>query len=102
MTDADGKRVDEVDYQLGFPWPTVGGAPGYSIELIHPDLDNSLGGNWRASVVGSTGQQSQTVVPAGSTWRYRKGTAEASVPSAAWRATAYDDSTWAEGALPIV
>lgn len=101
LTDADGKRVDEVDYQLGFPWPTVGGAPGYSIELIHPDLDNSLGGNWRASVVGSTGQQSQTVVPAGSTWRYRKGTAEASVPSAAWRATGYDDSAWTEGALPI-
>ena len=45
----DRAKHDEVDYALGFPWPTVGDPPNYSIELIHPALDNSLGGNWRAS-----------------------------------------------------
>jgi len=46
--DASGVTRDEVDYQLGFPWPTVGDAPGYSIELIHPSLENDIGGNWRS------------------------------------------------------
>jgi len=30
-----GEIEDEVDYQLGFPWPTVGDPPGYSIELLN-------------------------------------------------------------------
>ena len=47
LCDAAKRVVDRVDYQLGFPWPTVGDAPGYSIELINPALDNELGGNWR-------------------------------------------------------
>ena len=50
LCDAAKRVVDRVHYQLGFPWPTVGDAPGYSIELINPALDNDLGGNWRASV----------------------------------------------------
>jgi hypothetical protein len=57
LRDAGGNRVNEVDYQLGFPWPIVGSAPGPSIELINPDLDNSLGGNWRASASGSAPSQ---------------------------------------------
>ena len=48
LRDASGVTRDEVDYQLGFPWPTVGDAPGYSIELIHPSLENDLGGSWRS------------------------------------------------------
>ncbi len=40
---------DEVAYQLGFPWPTVGDPPGFTMELIHPALDNDLGGSWRSS-----------------------------------------------------
>ena len=27
LRDASGNKVDEVSYQLGFPWPTVGDAP---------------------------------------------------------------------------
>ncbi|NQU23007.1 MAG: lamin tail domain-containing protein, partial [Candidatus Nealsonbacteria bacterium] len=50
LRDTSGFKQDEVDYKLGFPWPTVGDAPGYSIELIHPLLDNGLGGNWRSSL----------------------------------------------------
>jgi len=45
-----------VDYQLGFPWPTVGDAvpesepgSGHSIQLINPFLDNDLAGSWRSA-----------------------------------------------------
>ena len=41
---ADGKKVDTVDYGVGFPWPTAAAGGGASIELIHPELDNDLGG----------------------------------------------------------
>ncbi|MBL7153812.1 MAG: lamin tail domain-containing protein, partial [Phycisphaerae bacterium] len=49
LRDAKGEQVDEVEYKLGFPWPTVGGPPGYSIELVNPAMDNDLGGSWRPS-----------------------------------------------------
>ena len=44
-----GGLVDEVDYQLGFPWPTVGDAPGNSMQLLNAALDNDLGGSWRSA-----------------------------------------------------
>jgi hypothetical protein len=43
----DGQVEDRVAYRLGFPWPTD--TQGRSIELIHPELDNDLGGSWRAA-----------------------------------------------------
>jgi hypothetical protein len=53
---ADGQEVDRVDYQLGFPWPTVGDSVpqgtagnGHSIQLLNPSLDNDLGGSWRSA-----------------------------------------------------
>jgi len=56
LRDADGTVVDEVDYQLGFPWPTVGDPvatdrlnEGDSMQLIDPALDNDLGGSWRSA-----------------------------------------------------
>jgi len=57
LCDAQGNTVDQVDYGLGFPWPTVGdavpdvapGGTGHSIQLIHPKLDNNLGGSWRSA-----------------------------------------------------
>ncbi len=56
LRDAGGRTIDEVEYQLGFPWPTVGDpisvsqpGTGYSIQLIHPTADNDLGGNWRGA-----------------------------------------------------
>ncbi len=48
LRDASGRTVDQVDYKLGFPWPT--GGAGRSIELINASLDNGLGGSWRASL----------------------------------------------------
>ncbi len=45
-----GYKVDEVDYQLGFPWPTTGDPPGNSIQLVNPALDNELGGAFRSAL----------------------------------------------------
>jgi hypothetical protein len=94
-----GGREDEVDYRRGFPWPTAGGDGGWSIELIHPGLDNELGGSWRLSNPGIG--DATVLVEAGAQWRYRKGTAEASSPIGAWRQIAFDDSAWDVGTTTI-
>ena len=101
LQNGQGDMVDDVAYQLGFPWPTVGDFPGHSIELVHPGLDNSLGGSWRASTVGSTPIPGLTIIPTGSNWKYFKGLSEASTPATAWRSRTFDDSEWATGAGPI-
>ena len=56
LYNADDRIVDRVDYQLGFPWPTVGDAvpenqpgSGHSIQLVNPFVDNDLGGSWRSA-----------------------------------------------------
>lgn len=42
------------------------------------------------------------LVTTNATWRYLKGTREASTPDAtAWRATAFDDATWTSGSAPF-
>ncbi len=43
--------VDRVDYSVAFPWPAAAAGDGGSMELIHPTLDNDLGGSWRTSQV---------------------------------------------------
>lgn len=55
LRDGSGRLADEVDYGVGFPWPTAADGGGPSMELIHPFLDNDLGGSWRSSVVSSPG-----------------------------------------------
>ncbi len=57
LCDASGEVVDEVRYQLGFPWPTVGDPittdrlnAGASMQLIDPTLDNDLAGSWRSAL----------------------------------------------------
>ncbi len=98
LCDAAGRVMDTVDYRLGFPWPTVGDAPGYSMELIHPDVDNDLGGHWRASFVGGGQQQTTLLFDAGADWRVFKGTV---APPAGWRDLAFDDSAWMAGPAPV-
>lgn len=49
LLDDQGATRDEVDYRLGFPWPTIGDIPGESIQLINPTFENDLGGNWRSA-----------------------------------------------------
>ncbi len=48
LRNAVGEVVDKVTYNDGFPWPTAAGGEGVSMELIHPSLDNNLGGSWRS------------------------------------------------------
>lgn len=102
LRDAVGDLRNRVAYRRGFPWPTVGDPPGYSIELIHPSLTNDLGGNWRASVsAGALPGGREVLIEAGAAWRYFKGLAEASTPSTAWRGVGFADAAWASGNLPI-
>lgn len=54
LRNANGQRVDEVEYRLGFPWPTAGDlipetGSSNSIQLVHPDFDNDLPGSWRSA-----------------------------------------------------
>lgn len=98
LRDSSGAVRDKVTYKLGFPWPTVGDPPGYSIELINPAADNDLGGHWRASVAGNVQQSKRLVLGNGAVWRYMKGT---TAPPAEWRGIGFDDSAWAAGAAPI-
>ncbi len=55
LRSSTGELVDSVDYQLGFPWPTVGEpesefrrGTSHSIQLLNPSLDNDLAGSWRS------------------------------------------------------
>ncbi|MBN1672451.1 MAG: chitobiase/beta-hexosaminidase C-terminal domain-containing protein [Kiritimatiellae bacterium] len=43
----------------------------------------------------------EVLVSRATTWRYRKGTAEASEPRDDWRLIDFDDSAWPKGPLPI-
>lgn len=101
LRNAAGDIENKVDYQLGFPWPTVGDPPGCSMELVNPSFDNNLGGNWRASAKGDQAAQSQTLIATGTTWRYAKGLSEPSSPVTAWRAANFNDSGWLTGTAPI-
>ncbi len=48
LYDRGGQVVDEVDYTLGFPWPTPNDDADQSISLIGAALDNSIPGAWRS------------------------------------------------------
>ncbi len=107
LRDAAGAIVDEVSYGAAFPWPIVGDATtvgaGKSIELIHPGLDNDLGSSWRPSGSGSGGTPAQniTLVPALASWKFVRGTNEASTPVTSWRQPAFNDSSWEQASLPL-
>jgi len=105
LRDPAGNEIDEVDYGLGFPWPTVGDDIGSllvspSIELINPLLDNDLGGSWRASgfpvatATGGGGGGPVNFIASNATWKYLD---DGSDQGTAWRASAFDDSTWVSG-----
>lgn len=96
LIDLGGATVDEVTYGIGFPWPTASRGAGSSMELIHPGLDNNVGGSWRASGAVVTPPTPEIFVPAASTnWKWRRGTSEASDPQAAWRSAGFvEDGSW--------
>ncbi len=56
LRNAEGDQVDEVDYGLGFPWPTVGDSVpqtvsghAHSMQLANAYADNDLGASWRSA-----------------------------------------------------
>ena len=51
---SEGELADSVEYGSSAPWPSEASGTGRSIELLHASLDNTVGGNWRASVQGGT------------------------------------------------
>jgi hypothetical protein len=95
LRDALDAKVDTLDYQRGFPWPVC--PDGTSMELLHPYLDRGLGGSWRSSAYSIGNEEVVCIAASAIDWRYFKGTEEASSPSSAWRAVAFDDSGWLTG-----
>ncbi len=49
LIDSDGNLADEVDYGVGGEWPTLANDNGATMELLHPDMDNSKASAWRDS-----------------------------------------------------
>lgn len=100
---SDAVLADEVTYGVGFPWPTAAKGTGSSMELIHPGLDNDLGGSWRSSgTPDNPSPQTVFIAANDASWRYRKGTSEASNPRGAWRMPGFaEDGTWSTGRTSI-
>ncbi|MFT4641880.1 MAG: hypothetical protein ACI8T1_005224, partial [Verrucomicrobiales bacterium] len=57
LRNASNEVIDRVSYSDGFPWPVTAGGDGPSMELIHPGLDNDLGGSWRSGTEPTPGEQ---------------------------------------------
>lgn len=101
LVDASGVVQDVVDYGVGFPWPTGARGGGQSMELIHPSLDNNLGGSWRSSRVPVLPELTLIPVSSGA-WSWRTGETEASNPQTAWTGLDFvEDGTWNAATLPI-
>jgi len=100
LVDATLSLVDEVDYGIGFPWPTLAVGEGSSMELINSSLDNDLGSSWRSSSESSDAPP-QVLVEPESIWRFRRGLDEASSPIHAWTENSFvEDETWGDGQAP--
>ncbi len=66
LYDPDDNLEDTVSYDDGDPWPTSPDGDGPSLELIDPEMDNSLASSWQASYIdgGTPGaQNSQAEAP---------------------------------------
>ena len=104
LRNADGEKIDEVDYRLGFPWPNSCGGGGPSMELINPSLNNDLGGSWRPSGYYSSEDTQDSVTDyliseESNQWRYRKGQSE---PPADWREPGFTEGrSWLVGQTSI-
>ena len=103
LRDGLGQLVDDVEYGSGFPWPTHAAGGGSSMELIHPGLDNNLGGSWRSSPGPGSASNSITLIkPGDAGWAFRPGTSEASNPITAWRQPDFiQDLSWSSVTMPL-
>ncbi|GAA5125099.1 hypothetical protein GCM10023212_26140 [Luteolibacter yonseiensis] len=100
LRDASNNLKDTVSYQQGFPWPTSADGAGSSMELVNAALDNDVGGSWRSSNSPGTAEVSY-ISPSSGGWKYKRGTAEASAPVAAWRDFGYNDAAWSSSTAPF-
>ena len=58
-----GELQDEVSYQSTTPWPEEANGTGATLELISPDLDNSIAENWKIlHENGSAGVTNEAIV----------------------------------------
>ena len=75
LRDTSGASVDEVDFEVRFPWPIAAAGDGPSMELINPSMGNNLGSSWRPSRSRppSCGAGRRTR-GGGASWRARRGT----------------------------
>ncbi|NWK57521.1 lamin tail domain-containing protein [Verrucomicrobiaceae bacterium N1E253] len=104
-----GETIDTVDYGVGFPWPLGARGTGSSMELIHPSLDNDLGGSWRASgepsVCAGSGASSTFISKESIQWRYHKGTSDPSDDDGGlnwWQDFGFvENSDWATATAPM-
>ena len=57
--------IDSVSYGASSPWPAAPNGQGPSLELMDPDLENSLAGSWQASdeLGGTPGRPNSMPVP---------------------------------------
>jgi hypothetical protein len=54
LSDPAGDSLDRVPYLDRAPWPVGADGEGFSMELLHPDLDNRLGAAWTLGPQGGT------------------------------------------------
>ena len=106
LRNGEGTRIDEVDYGVDFPWPTAAQGAGPSMELVHPLLDNDLGGSWRSASTGFNGPPATFLAPAQPGWSYRKGQTQPAADGAGrqWFDNGYDegdDGQWIAGQTPV-
>ncbi|MGK0184670.1 MAG: hypothetical protein ACI9R3_000444 [Verrucomicrobiales bacterium] len=102
LENAAGLRVDQVDYKVGFPWPTLAAGRGGSMELLDASLDNDLGSSWRYSKAPNSLPEQVLLRQNSENWKYRLGDSEASDPIDAWRQPDFaEDATWLTGGTSI-
>jgi hypothetical protein len=49
LMNAFSQLVDSVSYSDTIPWPVAAGGEGFSLEVINPNIDNSVFNNWKIS-----------------------------------------------------
>ena len=100
LRNAEDEVVDLVDYRTGFPWPVAPSGQGASMELMNPELDNSLGSSWRPSTPQRSLGEAVLLGFANDSWSWRPGLTEASTPTDLWRTKEYElDLSWNVGAV---
>ena len=95
LRDSNDEVVDLVDYKTGFPWPVAPSGEGASMELLNPDLDNSLGSSWKASAPQVSLNEATLLGYGDNSWKWRPGDSEASDPISSWRFEEFElDESW--------